>query len=146
MVWILLIMILISFAASFLIYVSLYMEKKRNRILQSFVAGIIRSICAYSNQLDSIDGLSSQDFKEMFERKFPIDYSKFLENVDREFCRDFWISPYFRWIKDDRNLFTNESLNNGGFSMIYWDFHDRAIQQFNEANKKEEGEAEAQDS
>lgn len=106
-------------------YLQIAREKKRNRILQSFIAGIIRSISDYHSKTDSI---SPENVPEK-NNKSPISYKEIIENVQYEFSKDFWIKPYEKWLKEDRLIFYNEKYGNDGFNFIYWDFFDDLLKQ-----------------
>jgi hypothetical protein len=100
-------------------------EKRRNRVLQSFVAGIIRSVSDYHSRTDEIQ--SAQDLSQLLTRKFPLPYWDILQNVANEFAKDFWVKPFGRWIANDRNLFYDGKYSNDGFNMMYWDLFDKAL-------------------
>ena len=102
-------------------------EKRRNRILQSFTAGIIQSVSDYVSRTDILDISSAADIAGVYDKKFPIPYDKVLQNINKEFEKDFWANPYWKWIKADRNLFYESKYANDGFNMIYWDLFDKAI-------------------
>lgn len=123
-------MIEISLAAIVMVLVyllfELQREKRRNRILQSFLAGVIKSMSDYVSRTDTPDISSSSDIVKIYDRKFPIPYSELLQNVNREFQKDFWMKPYGKWIRKDRNLFYEGKYANDGFNMIYWDYFDQA--------------------
>lgn len=112
-------------------------EKRRNRILQSFVAGLIKSTSDYVSQNDVIEIFSANDITKIYERKFPIPYNEILVAISREFEKDFWMNPYRKWISSDRNLFYDEKYANDGFNMIYWDFFDKAVSGIKEEEEKE---------
>jgi hypothetical protein len=111
-------------------------EKRRNRILQSFVAGIIRSICAYASRTDDIS--SASDIIKIYDKKFPIPYNEFLQNIGGEFKKDFWMNRFWKWIKKDRNLFYDGKYYNDGFNMIYWDFFDKTAAEIQKETEKEQ--------
>jgi len=108
-------------------------EKRRNRILQSFVAGIIKSISSYVSRTDDV---ASESIININNRMFPIPYTEILNNIDHEFSKDFWIEPYAEWIMNDRNLFYDDKYSNDGFNMMYWDFHDKALAAQKEAEQR----------
>jgi type II secretory pathway pseudopilin PulG len=114
-------------------------EKRRNRILQSFTAGIIKSVSDYVSQTDALDISSAADIVKVCDKKFPIPYSKILQNISKEFEKDFWTSPYWKWIKKDRNLFYERKYANDGFNMIYWDLFDKALADLRNETEKEKG-------
>ncbi|MEW6669678.1 MAG: hypothetical protein AB1512_31095 [Thermodesulfobacteriota bacterium] len=117
-------------------------EKRRNRILQSFVAGLIKGVSDYVSRTDTQELSSAADFIKIYDRKFPIPYYDLLQSISREFQKDFWVNPYWRWLKKDRNLFYEEKYANDGFNMIYWDFFDNALTQIRrEEEKKREDDS-----
>jgi hypothetical protein len=117
-------------------------EKRRNRIMQAFTAGIIKSMSDYISSTDMPDISSAADIAKAFNRKFPIPYNEIIQNIIKEFQKDFWMNPYWKWIKNDRNLFYEEKYGNDGFSMIYWDFFDKAIADIKNETEKEKMKSE----
>ncbi|MDH5561880.1 MAG: hypothetical protein OEY59_13605 [Deltaproteobacteria bacterium] len=115
-------LIILLFGYAFWVNLKVEKEKKRNRILQSFVAGIIRSISDYKSTTDSI---GDDDDLPTLNKKIPIPYGKVLECVDCEFEKDFWITPYEKWLQADRSLFDDSNYGNDGFNFVYLDFFDR---------------------
>ena len=107
-------------------YFQITREKKRNRILQSFIAGIIRSISDYHSKTDSV---SPGDVPEK-NNKLPIPYKNIIEDIQYEFLKDFWMKPYEKWLKEDRLIFNDEKYGNDGFNFIYWDFFDDLLKQW----------------
>jgi hypothetical protein len=126
--------------AVFLIF-EIQKEKRRNRILQSFIAGIIKSVSDYVSRTDMLDISSAADIVKIYDKKFPIPYNEILQNISKEFEKDFWTRPYLEWIQKDRNLFYERKYINDGFNMIYWDLFDKTI-----LDLKKEGEKEQTDS
>src|SRR3990172_4088242 len=106
------------------IFLELHKEKKRNRILQSFMAGLIKSVSDYISKTDASDMSTASDLINTYSKKFPIPYNEVLKNINREFEKDFWQKPYWKWVKNDRSLFYDDKYANDGFNMIYWDFFD----------------------
>ncbi len=129
----------ILFVALILSVVYLFLEhrreKRRNRILQAFVAGLIKSTSDYISETDKFD--IAEEIIKSNDKKFPIPYNELLENINREFLKDFWTAPYWKWIKKDRNLFYENRYANDGFNMIYWDLVDKELSEINEAQEKE---------
>jgi hypothetical protein len=123
-------MLLVPTVLVIYLFIEFQKEKRRNRILQSFTAGIIKSISDYISQTDMADVIIANDFEKIHSRKFPINH---------EFEKDFWMRPYRKWIINDRNIFHETKYANDGFNMIYWDFFDNAvaeIQKKTDKNKK----------
>ena len=111
-------------------------EKRRNRILQSFTAGIIKSVSDYVSKTDMNDIASAADLVKIYDKKFPIPYNEMLQNISNEFEKDFWTRPYWRWIQKDRNLFYERQYANDGFNMIYWDLFDKALVDLKKESEK----------
>lgn len=112
-------------------------ERRRSRILQSFLAGLIKSISDYVSRTDMSDISSAADITKIYDREFPIPYSELLQNISREFQKDFWLKPYEKWITKDRNLFYEGKYANDGFNMIYWDYFDKALSDMRREGEKE---------
>ena len=112
-------------------------EKRRNRIMQSFMAGLIRGVSDYVSRTDTHELSTPTDIAKVYERKFPIPYNELLQSISREFQKDFWMNLYWKWIKKDRNLFYEEKYANDGFNMIYWDFFDDALADIRREEEKE---------
>ena len=115
------------------------MEKKRNRVLQAFMAGVIKSISDYVSKTDILDALDddvhpAKNTIGIYNTQLPIPYKEILQNIRHEFEKDFWTEPYWKWIRKDRNLFYEGKYANDGFNQIYWDFFDKALAEI----KKEE--------
>lgn len=118
------------------LFIGVQKEKRRNRILQSFMAGIIKRISDYVSQTDLRDIICADDVGKKFSNQFPIPYKEVLDNINHEFSKDFWIQPYWKWIKAGRNLFYENKYANDGFDMIYWEFYDKAIAEMEKESKK----------
>ena len=111
-------------------------KKRRNRILQSFTAGIIKSVSDYVSKTDMPDISSAAELVKIYDKKFPIPYNEMLQNISNEFEKDFWIRPYWGWIQKDRNLFYERQYANDGFNMIYWDLFDKALVDLKKESEK----------
>ncbi len=120
------------------LFVEFQKEKRRNRILQSFIAGIIKSMSDYVSRTDIPDISSASDIIKIYDKKFPIPYNEILQNISREFEKDFWSKPFWKWLKKDRNLFYEGKYTSDGFNMIYWDFFDKAIAEVQKQTEKEQ--------
>jgi hypothetical protein len=102
------------------------------------MAGLIKSMSDYVSRTD-IQGISSaDDIIKIYDRKFPISYDEILDAISREFEKDFWMKPYWKWVSKDRNLFYDEKYSNDGFNMIYWDFFDKSVSDKKEGEEKQE--------
>lgn len=128
------ILLLILFGFVLVLIFELQKEKKRNRVLQSFIAGIIRSISDYMSRTDDI---TIENLSKVSSRKLPIPYNEILANVSHEFSKDFWIKPFEKWIKRDRNIFYDDKYANDGFNMIYWDLYDHIVTEMKKDIDKE---------
>ena len=128
---------LITILVGFLL-IEIQKEKRRNRILQSFTAGIIKSVSDYVSKTDMHDITSAADLVKIYDKKFPIPYNEILQNISNEFEKDFWTRPYYNWIQKDRNLFYERQYANDGFNMIYWDFFDKALADLKKGTEKEQ--------
>jgi hypothetical protein len=102
-------------------------KKKRNRMLQAFLAGVIRVISDYRSKTDE-----SSDGEELPDRSIhlPIPYETVLENIEWEFSKDMLLENYKKWLKHDRNIFYEDSRSGDGFNFIYWDFFDRRLKEW----------------
>jgi hypothetical protein len=102
-------------------------EEKRNRILQAFIAGTIRSISNYKSRTDEIDDADDLPAQNS---DLPIPYENILESIDWEFSKDFWIEPFKKWLKFDRGLFDDSKYNGDGFNFMYLDFFDKRYKEW----------------
>jgi len=96
-------LIWILVAVNIYLFLSLRKEKKRLRVLTSFISGLIDLA---SHQIEG-------------GRNAVLDY------VTASFEEDFWATPYEKFVKSDRNLFWEQKLGNGGFNQVFLDFHDK---------------------
>ena len=100
-------------------------EKKRNRTVQAFLAGVIRVISDYKSKTDET---SDEEDLPARTTSLPIPYDTVLENIDWEFGKDFLLQHYEEWLKHDRNIFFEEPRYGGdGFNFMYLDFFDRRL-------------------
>lgn len=121
---ILLIILIILLATGFLwLHLKIEKEKKRNRILQAFVAGTIRAISDYRSPTDNEEVPDHN-------RTIPIPYENIMETIDCEFLKDFWMEPYQKWLMTDRNIFNDSKYADDGFNFIYYDFFDRRMEEW----------------
>lgn len=136
MIYILIFLIIINILFTKYLFNLLKIESRRNRILQSFIAWIIRSISDYYSATDSIDS----DYIPEKNKKLPISYKKLLESIQWEFSKDFWINPYKKWIEKDRLIFNDDKYWNDWFNFMYLDFFDELKRQWDSdelINKKD---------
>lgn len=113
---------------SFFIWMTLRREQNKNRILQGFIAGLVRSISDYVSATDKID------LDEMPEPNtiLPIPYKKVLEAVEYELLKNVsFVSPerqYEKWLREGRRLFSGETMRNNarddGFVFMNYDLFD----------------------
>jgi hypothetical protein len=121
---------IIALAFSVYNYFQITREKKRNRILQSFIAGLIKSISDYKSETDIENIVSAKDIiKKNIE--MPLPYKVILDNIESEFLKDFYMDPYKKWITNDRLLFDDKKYGNDGFNFIYLDFFDKQVKEWN---------------
>lgn len=112
---------------SFVIWRALKEEQKRNRILQAFIAGIVRSVSDYVSTTDKID------LDEMPEPSvdLPIPYEKVLKAVQYEFLKDVIaftsVKEHEKWLFECRQLFNSEKRRGDGFVFINHDLFDGLI-------------------
>jgi hypothetical protein len=120
-------LILGNIGFSFIIWLALRKEQKRNRILQAFIAGIVRSVSDYVSATDKID------LDEMPEPNagLPIPYKKVLEAVEYEFLKDVIafasVQKHEKWLLECRQLFNSEKRRGDGFVFINHDLFDGLI-------------------
>ena len=96
-------------------------EIYRNRILQSFIAGAIRTISDYK-------GLGERKESPVKAWYMPIPYKILLDNVEYEFSKGMPVDHYKEWVKTSENLFIYEPklyCSDDGFNFIYLDFFNR---------------------
>jgi len=124
-----LIIILILFLILWILWLNhrIEKEKKRNRIVQAFLAGVIRAISDYKSKTDEIG--DEEDLPEQNYR-LPIPYEKLLESIDWEFSKDFPLEYLEKWLKHDRNLFDDSQYGNDGFNFMYLDLYDKLFNQW----------------
>ncbi|NNK93068.1 MAG: hypothetical protein HKP41_01830 [Desulfobacterales bacterium] len=96
-------------------------EIYRNRMLQTFIAGTIRTISDYK-------GLGETEKSPVKAWYLPIPYKILLENVEYEFSKGMPVDHYKKWVETSENLFIYEPklyCNDDGFNFIYLDFFNR---------------------
>lgn len=119
--WIIYVLILGNIIFSFVIFSILKREQRRNRILQAFIAGTIRSVSDYVSSTDK------SDLDEMPEQntKLPIPYKKIIESVEYELLKDSLMKPakeYEKWLAESRQLFTNLPDRRGGDGFVFMNY------------------------
>ena len=99
-------------------------EMRKNRILQAFIAGIIRVISNYNSKTDR----NHEDDLPDRATQLPIPYRRVLENIDWELSKDQLLANYEKWLKQDRNIFFDNNRYSGdGFNFIYLDLFDKKL-------------------
>ena len=96
-------------------------EIYRNRMLQAFIAGTIRTFSDYK-------GLGEPEESPVKAWYLPIPYKILLDNVEYEFFKGMPPDHYKEWVKSNENLFLYEPkyyCNDDGFNFIYLDFFNR---------------------
>jgi hypothetical protein len=96
-------------------------EIYRNRMLQAFIAGTIRTVSDYKG----LGEINESPAKAWY---LPIPYKIVLENVEYEFFKGMPVEHYKEWVKTSENLFIYEPkayCNDDGFNFIYLDFFNR---------------------
>jgi hypothetical protein len=117
----------VSIILSLFIWLALKREQKRSRILQAFIAGLVRSVSDYASTTDRID------LTEMPEPNttLPIPYKKVLEAIEYELLKDTvaLASPqkHEKWLLATRRLFDSERRRGDGFVFINYDLFDDLI-------------------
>jgi hypothetical protein len=107
-------------------------EKRRNRTVQAFLAGVIRAVSDYQNSMDR--GIKLEDLPQKG-NTLPIPYRLILDNIDCEFDRDTYLQHYEKWLNSERLLFfEDKKYYGGGFNFMYIDFFDRRLQKWNMKN------------
>ncbi len=96
-------------------------EIYRNRVLQAFIAGTIRTFSDYKGLGEIKEGPAKAWY-------LPIPYKILLDNVEYEFSKGMPADHYKKWVKASGNLFIYEPkvyCNDDGFNFIYLDFFNR---------------------
>jgi hypothetical protein len=117
-----------NIVSTVIIWMILAKERKRNRILGAFIAGLARSVSSYVSKTDHID-LDEMPVRHTI---LPIPYDDLLEAVEYELLKNFYISPekYERWLVKTRRIFlendimTRDARNDGFIFMVYDLFDD----------------------
>lgn len=96
-------------------------EIYRNRMLQAFIAGTIRTVSDYK-------GLGEAKESPVKAWYLPIPYKILLDNIEYEFFKGMPFDHYKEWVNTSENLFLYEPqyyCNDDGFNFIYLDFFNR---------------------
>ena len=119
-----------NIAATVILWTILAKERKRNRILGAFIAGLVRSISNYVSKTGEID----LDEMPLRHRYLPLPYESVLEAIEYELHENFYIPPqkYQRWLVKMRRIFQENDLvvrdaRNGGFIFMTYDLFDHLL-------------------
>jgi hypothetical protein len=96
-------------------------EIYRNRVLQAFIAGTIRTVSDYKG----LGEIKESPAKAWY---LPIPYKILLDNVEYEFFKGMPVGHCTKWVRASENLFIYEPkayCNDDGFNFIYLDFFNR---------------------
>jgi hypothetical protein len=116
-----------NIVSTVILWTVLTKERKRNRILGAFIAGLVRSI---SNYVSATDKIGSDEMPPRY-TNLPIPYNNILEAIEYELSKNFYISPatYEHWLIKTRQIFwENETMvrdaRNDGFIFMTYDLFD----------------------
>jgi hypothetical protein len=119
-----------NIAFSLAIWFVLDKERKRNRILQAFIAGLVRSVSDYVSVTDR----ALLDEMPAHNTNLPIPYGKVLEAVEYELLKNVRRMPvekHERWLLRSRRIFQGETARNNvlddGFVFLNYDLFDSLI-------------------
>lgn len=101
-------------------------EQERNRILQAFIAGLVRSVSDYVSATDKV----SLDEMPEWNAKLPIPYGKVMEAIEHELLKDVpftSVQKYGKWLTDTRQLFNDTNRRGDGFVFMNYDLFDNLI-------------------
>ena len=116
-------LILAAILISLIYWLNKKLEKEiyRNRILQAFIAGTVRTLSDYK-------GLGETKESPVKAWYLPLPYRILLDNVEYEFFKGMPVDHYKGWLKTSENLFIYEPkayCNDDGFNFMYLDFFNR---------------------
>jgi hypothetical protein len=98
-------------------------EQKRSRILQAFIAGIVRSVSDYVSSTDDPTEMPKQNMK------LPIPYKKIIESIEHELHKDVPMESYgAKWLLERRRLFDDWKSTGDGFTFMNYDLFDHLIE------------------
>jgi hypothetical protein len=105
------------------LFMQISKEKKRNRILQAFMSGIIDSVqkCIYA--VDTFDKEEDSIEEDYYEQC----YYEILRSIGASVEADLWPKPLKKWLSKDRKLFFDKKYANGGFNRKYLDLFDMEL-------------------
>jgi hypothetical protein len=126
-------LIIANIVATVILWMVLTKERKRNRILGAFIAGLTRSISSYISNTDRVD----LDEMPVRHTALPIPYENLLEAIEYELLKNFYVPPekYERWLVKTRQIFWENDLlvrdaRNDGFVVMVYDLFDDLIKQW----------------
>ena len=122
------------------LFMQISREKKRNRIIQAFVSGIIDCLQKHSCAIERHDH-NEKIAIENYEDYFKHFYHEIMRNIKASFEADFWVKPFKKWLANDRNLFWDNRYANDGFNMKYLDLVDMELLALAEEMKKDTEES-----
>jgi hypothetical protein len=116
-----------NIVSTVILWTVLAKERKRNRILGAFIAGLVRSVSSYVSKTDKID----LDEMPVRYAQLPIPYDGVLEAIEYELLKNFYIPPekYERWLLKMRQIFWENDIivrdaSNDGFIFMTYDLFD----------------------
>ena len=123
MIAVIVMLVFAAIVSSLVYWLNKKLEKEiyRNRMLQAFIAGTIRTVSDYK-------GLGESKESPVKAWYLPIPYKILLDNVEYEFFKGMPVAHYKNWVKTNENLFIYEPkvyCNDDGFNFIYLDFYNR---------------------
>lgn len=105
------------------LFIQISKEKKRNRILQAFISGIIESVQKCTYAIETFDKEKDSIGKDYYEHC----YQEVLRSVSASIEADFWETPFRKWLTKDRLLFLDKKYANEGFNTKYLDLFDMKL-------------------
>lgn len=118
-------------------YFDLKKQKKKINVLTLFIDGLINFCQRVPNEIlwvmESKDGSAKKNIE-----KYGQDY--IYQNIKSSFENGYWINPYKKFLKDDKDLFDHEDFT-GGFIDYFKYFHERLNseeKEFEAENKNKE--------
>ena len=101
------------------LHINLRRIKRRERIIQSFLSGIVRSISSYIHSWEH----DPDDIPKKIPN--PINHLDLFENIRYEFDGYIMKNNYMdinKWFKNGKKTF-NDDISNDGFPFLYYDYH-----------------------
>lgn len=129
-----------KFILIFLVFSTIYLfiqitrEKRRNRILQAFIAGVFDSVQKSLYAIETHDNEHKAKEEGYYEHFREV----ILGSVAAYLHADLWQKPYRKWLERDKNLFRDEKYANGGFNLLYMDLYKHELKETIKADKSAE--------